>query len=66
MLYLLPTTGSPIESSIQEFTVAMTPHQRGEWFKTAFSIPRLPWTSVVRQWGVYLARIPPDFTGDMV
>jgi hypothetical protein len=57
---------SPIEVSLQEFTVAMTPHQRCDWFKTAFSLPRLPWASVLRQWGGYLAKIPADFTGEEV
>lgn len=46
--------------------MSMTYDQRAEWFKTAFSIPRLPWASVLRQWNGYLARIPSDLSLDQV
>ena len=63
---LLSPSAVPLEHSLLEFTSSMTADQRCLWFRTAFSLPRLPWASVLRQWSGYLTRIPQDVSLDQV
>ncbi len=53
-----------IAEAVQEFTSSVSDKLKGDWFRGAFAIPRLPWATVAKQWSSYLSHLPPSV--DMV
>ena len=48
-----------IAESVQAFTSGLSDDLKTKWFVGAFAIPKLPWSSIVKQRSSYLACIPP-------